>query len=121
MIVRTRQNTQVIQGKTWESERLLLKNDNLGFSFHITTMQENTSTKMQYKNHLESVYCIRGKGLLTDLENNQQYEINPGTIYALEQNDKHILEAITEMELACVFNPACTGTEMHNEEGSYDL
>ncbi|THB66142.1 MAG: L-ectoine synthase, partial [Gammaproteobacteria bacterium] len=31
-------NGRKIVSKTWDSTRLILKNDNMGFSFHITTI-----------------------------------------------------------------------------------
>ena len=46
----------------WESTRLLLRNDNMGFSFHITTIYEGAELHLHYQNHLESVYCMSGEG-----------------------------------------------------------
>ena len=53
----------------WESVRLLLKDDNMGFSFHITTIYAGADFQMHYQNHLESVYCISGVLLLRCPEN----------------------------------------------------
>ena len=105
----------------WESTRLLLKTDNMGFSFHITTIYEGANFQMHYKNHLESVYCISGKGEVETVADGRKYPISPGTIYILNNNDKHILRAFSEMKMACVFNPPLTGKEVHNNEGAYDL
>jgi L-ectoine synthase len=57
----------------WESTRLLLKNDNMGFSFHITTIYKGADFRMHYKNHLESVYCMSGEGEIETLENGNKY------------------------------------------------
>ena len=46
----------------WESTRMLLKDDQMGFSFHITTIYVGADFRMHYQNHLESVYCISGEG-----------------------------------------------------------
>ena len=105
----------------WESTRLLLKEDKMGFSFHITTIYEGANFAMHYQNHLESVYCISGIGEVETIEDGKKYIINPGTIYVLDKHDKHILRAFTEMKLACVFNPPLNGTEVHNKEGAYEL
>jgi L-ectoine synthase len=121
MIVRTRKNAEIVKQANWTSERLLLKKDNMGFSFHITTLMANSEIKLHYKNHLESVYCIRGEGSIIDIKNSLEYQINPGTIYALNHNDEHIVKAKTEMELACVFNPPCVGNEKHAKDGSYSI
>ncbi|WP_025899600.1 ectoine synthase [Sneathiella glossodoripedis] len=123
MIVRTLQAAEKserrVTSETWESTRLLLKDDGMGFSFHITTIYAGTTTEMWYRNHLESVYCITGEGEIETLSDGKVYQIAPGTIYALDKHDKHILRARTELKLACVFNPPVTGREVHDETGAY--
>jgi len=105
----------------WESTRLLLKDDNMGFSFHITTIYEGADFQMHYQNHLESVFCMSGEGEVETLADGKKYPIGPGTIYILDKNDKHILRAFKEMKMACVFNPPLHGKEVHNAEGAYEL
>lgn len=105
----------------WESTRLLLKQDNMGFSFHITTIYAGADFRMHYQNHLESVFCIAGEGEVETLADNRVYPISPGTIYILDRHDEHILRARTEMKMACVFNPPLNGSEVHNAEGAYEL
>lgn len=113
------QTERCVKSKNWQSTRLLLASDNMGFSFHITTIYANTETHMHYKNHLESVYCISGKGEIRDLATGETHPITPGTIYILNNNDKHILWAHEELSLACVFNPPVTGQEVHDASGAY--
>ena len=108
-----------VVAKTWESTRLLLKNDSMGFSFHITTIYAGTETHMHYQNHLESVYCISGEGEIEVKATGARHAITPGTLYALDQHDAHILRAKTELVLACVFNPPLHGLEVHDETGAY--
>lgn len=105
----------------WDSTRLLLKDDNMGFSFHITTIFKDADFQMHYQNHLESVYCISGEGEVETLADGKKYAIKPGTVYILDKNDKHVLRAFSEMKMACVFNPPLTGKEVHNAEGAYEL
>ncbi|MFO7580454.1 ectoine synthase [Nitrosomonas halophila] len=125
MIVRNlkdaRNSSRRVVAQNWESTRLLLKNDGMGFSFHITTIYAGTLTEMCYQNHLESVYCISGHGMVETLDDAKQYPITPGTIYILDRHDKHVLRADTEMELACVFNPPLNGREVHDAVGAYPL
>lgn len=125
MIVRTLQQAResdrrVVTGN-WESTRLLLNNDQMGFSFHITTIYSGTETPMWYRNHLESVYCIAGHGQVESLEDGQVHPIAPGTIYILDKHDRHVLRASSEMTMACVFNPPLSGREVHDETGAYPL
>ncbi|MBY4677379.1 ectoine synthase [Marinobacterium arenosum] len=127
MIVRTLQaaensNRRVVsEGGNWESTRLLLKDDQMGFSFHITTIYQGADFRMHYQNHLESVYCMSGEGEVETLNDGRKYPIKPGTIYILDQHDEHILRAFSEMKMACVFNPPLNGKEVHNAEGAYEL
>ncbi len=103
----------------WNSVRLLLKDDKMGFSFHITTIYEGAELEMHYKNHLESVYCVSGVGTIEDLATGEVHQIRPGVMYALDQHDKHVLRGETEMVMACVFNPPVNGREVHDESGAY--
>lgn len=127
MIVRTlkecQENGRMITDPegSWDSTRLLLKNDNMGFSFHITTIYRGADFMLHYQNHLEAVYCITGRGEVETLNDGTKYPIEPGTIYILDKNDKHMLRAFEEMKLACVFNPPLNGKEVHNAEGAYEL
>ncbi|WP_043129492.1 ectoine synthase, partial [Photobacterium leiognathi] len=86
MIVRTldecRDSERRVASETWESVRMLLKDDKMGFSFHITTIFENTETHIHYKNHLESVYCMSGEGEI-EVVGGKTYPIKPGTLYIL--------------------------------------
>lgn len=127
MIVRHLKDAKQSQRKVvspdgkWDSVRLLLRDDNMGFSFHITTIKAGEELHMHYQNHLESVYCISGRGEIEDLQTEKRHRIEPGVVYALDKHDKHILRAESELQLACVFNPPLSGQEVHNEAGSYEL
>lgn len=110
-----------VDSEGWHSVRLLLKDDGMGFSFHITTIHEGAELKMQYTNHLESVYCISGEGEIEDCATGEIHQIRPGVMYALDKHDRHILRARKEMQMACVFNPPVTGREVHDETGAYPL
>lgn len=105
----------------WDSVRLLLKSDGMGFSFHITTIHAGAELPMHYKNHLESVYCISGTGSIEDLATGEVHRIGPGTMYALDRHDRHILRGESDLVMACVFNPPVTGNEVHREDGSYAI
>jgi L-ectoine synthase len=103
----------------WTSRRMLLASDNMGFSFHETLIYENTETLIWYKNHLEAVYCIEGKGEIETTDDGKVYRIEPGVMYALDKNDRHLLRASETMRLICVFNPPLSGEEVHDKDGVY--
>lgn len=110
---------RVVTDAQWSSVRMLLADDGMGFSFHITFLDAGSEHTFEYKHHFESVYCMQGKGSITDLATGETHQITPGVMYALDQHDRHILRAEEELVMACVFNPPVTGTEMHREDGSY--
>ena len=126
MIVRTLKDCEAsdrrVVSQNWESTRMLLKDDKMGFSFHITTIYANTETHIWYKNHLESVYCMSGNGEIETLADGKVYKIEPGTLYILDQNDDHMLRGGSEdMKMACVFNPPLSGKEVHDADGVYPV
>ncbi len=110
---------KAVSDARWTSVRMLLAQDGMGFSFHITTLEAGSEHQFHYKNHFESVYCISGKGSITDVATGKTHEIRPGVMYALDQHDKHIVRAEEELVMACCFNPPVTGTEVHQADGSY--
>lgn len=125
MIVRRLQDIQGsdrdVKAKTWESRRLILKDDGVGFSLHDTVMYAGTVTDMWYKHHIEAVYVIEGEAVLTNRETGETHRITPGTLYLLDQHDRHRVEVKQDLRVICVFNPPCTGQETHDEEGAYPL
>ncbi|WP_106497866.1 ectoine synthase [Lentibacillus sp. Marseille-P4043] len=108
-------------GENWTSRRFLLKKDNVGFSVNDTLIKAGTENYFWYKNHIEAVYCIEGEGEIEKVETGEVWQLKAGTMYTLDENDKHLLRARTQMRMVCVFNPPLVGTETHNEEGYYPL
>jgi L-ectoine synthase len=125
MIVRNledaKKSRRLVETPGWNSVRLLLKEDAMGFSFHITTIYAGAELPMHYRNHLESVYCVAGEGSIQNQATGETFPIRPGVMYALDKHDPHILRATSEMTMACVFNPPLNGLEVHDESGAYPL
>ena len=107
----------------WTSRRFILKNDRMGYSVNDTIIKKDAVLEMEYRNHLETVYCIEGEGEIEDLGTGKVHPIRPGTLYALDKHDRHILRANkgTHMRMVCVFNPPLTGLEVHDATGAYAL
>lgn len=108
-----------VSGPGWNSRRLLLAKHGMGFSMHDTLIEEGASLDLWYKHHLEAVYCIEGEGEIESRDTGQKWPISVGTIYALDQNDKHTLHAKTRLRMVCTFNPPVTGREVHDADGAY--
>jgi L-ectoine synthase len=125
MIVRSLENIigtgRVIKAESgnWESRRLILNNDAVGFSLHDTIIHAGTENLFWYKNHIEAVYCVEGEGEVETLDDGTVYPIKDGTVYLLNAHDRHMVRAKTTMRLVCVFNPPVTGRERHDADGAY--
>ncbi|MFP4129675.1 MAG: ectoine synthase [Halorhodospira sp.] len=124
MIVRhirdIRGSEREVETDAFISRRILLKDDGMGFSFHETIIKAGAELLIWYANHVESVYCIAGRGEIEVIDG-ATYTIEPGVLYALDGHERHYLRAEAELRLMCVFNPPLTGGEVHDEQGTYPL
>ena len=105
----------------WTSARYLLKDDAVGFTLTQTTLAAGQGLEMEYKNHIEANLIIEGEAILTDITTGEKYTLLPGSMYALNKHDRHHIQAVKDLRLVCVFTPALTGNETHDEEGSYPV
>ncbi len=82
MIVRDfnelKKTDRAVSDAHWTSVRMLLADDKMGFSFHITTLEGGSEHTFEYKNHFESVYCMSGRGSITELGTGETHEIPAG-------------------------------------------
>lgn len=107
------------KGEAYESRRLLLADDGLGYSLHDTICKAGTEQVLEYKNHVETNYIIEGQGSVTNIATGQVWPLAPGTVYVLDHHESHLLRADTDLRIICVFTPALTGKERHDDSGSY--
>ena len=109
-----------IKGEGFESRRLLLAGDGVGYSLHDTVVKQGSEQRLQYKNHIESNYCIEGEGEVEDVASGRVHAIGPGSLYVLDRHDAHIVRATKgDLRFICIFTPALTGHETHDADGSY--
>ncbi len=105
----------------WTSARYLVRDDDVGFTITQTTCTAGQTQEMEYKNHIEANMIIEGEATLTDVGTGEIFELGPGSMYTLDKHDRHRLEARTDLRIVCVFTPALTGEETHDEDGSYPI
>ena len=108
-----------VTGDAFESRRVLLAADGLGYSFHDTLIKAGSTQHLHYKNHIEANYCLEGQGVVENAATGEVWPLTPGTMYVLDQHDPHIIRAETDLRLVCIFTPALTGQETHDADGSY--
>ncbi len=105
----------------WRSRRIILAKDRVGFSVHETILAAGSVNEFWYANHVEAVFVVEGEGTLTELANGTKHELAAGSLYLLNDHDKHELRPHTRMRTVCVFNPPVSGREVHDENGVYPL
>jgi L-ectoine synthase len=110
-----------IKTEKWRSRRIILAREKLGFSVHETTLYAGTVNDFWYANHIEAVFITSGEGEVENKGTGEVYQLRPGTIYVLNDHDKHQVRPLTEIKCVCVFNPPVTGREVHDENGVYPL
>ena len=108
-----------VKSHSSKSTRFLLADDGMGYSLNLTEIEAGLEIEMRYDHHFETVHCISGTGSIEDMATSEVHHIGPGTLYALDKHDHHILRSKTRLELICVFNPALKGTEIREPRGGY--
>lgn len=101
------------------SHRMLIAKDNMGFGVCKTVIPKGGPHHWCYPNHLEACYCIKGKGILTDLTSGITHYITPDCMYVLDNHDDHTFEALEDTVLISIFNPPLIGNEKHAKDGTY--
>jgi L-ectoine synthase len=122
MIVRKREDVRgtkgEAQGDSWRSLRLLHHEDGMGVTLVDGLLEPGFDMILWQKNHLEACHCIEGEGTVEELGSGRVHEIKAGTLYAMNNHDRHRIRAITRMRVICTFVPPLTGEEKHDADGS---
>ncbi|MBI9115255.1 ectoine synthase [Sanguibacter suaedae] len=115
MFIRRRDEVNTVNWGNGASSRLVVEADGLGFAVAHTVVTAGTTSKLQYRRHLEACYCVSGSGVVVD-STGARHEIVPGTLYGLDQHDAHELRASedADLHLVSVFNPPIKGDERHS-------
>ena len=105
-------------GDKWHSLRLLHVEDGMGVTLTDSILEAGFEMDLWQKNYFEACYCLEGEGTIEELDNGKIHQIKPGTLYAMNNNDRHHIRAISRMRLVCTFFPALSGDEVHDADGS---
>lgn len=122
MIIRNKQDVVGTKGdasgEDWHSFRLLHQEDGMHVTLTDSILEAGFEMQLWQKNHLEACYCIEGEGTIEEVDTDTVHDIRPGTLYAMNNHDRHRIKAITRMRIVCTFFPALTGHEVHDTDGS---
>ena len=122
MIVKTLEDVVGTKGEAhgdkWHSLRLLQNADGMGVTLTDSILEAGFEMISWQKNHLEACYCLEGRGTIEELENGTVHEIRAGTLYAMNNHDRHRLRARTRMRVICTFFPTLSDDETHEAGGA---
>ncbi|MBO6854720.1 MAG: ectoine synthase [Marivivens sp.] len=105
-------------GVKWHSIRLLHAEDGIGVTLADGILEAGFDMVLWQKNHLETCYCIEGEGTIEELANGTRHPIKPGTVYAMNDHDRHRIRITKRTRVICTFVPALTGEETHDADSS---
>ena len=105
-------------GDKWHSLRLLYEEDGMGVTLTDSILEAGFEMVLWHKNHFEACYCLEGEGTVEELENGRVHEVQAGTLYAMNDHDRHRIRAKTRMRIVCTYFPALTGDETDDADGS---
>lgn len=100
-----------VRGKGWNSRRLVLADDQVGYSLHETTLDPDVELGFEYGSHRETVYCVDGEGSVEDVGSGRRVPLRPGSMYSAGIGERHVVRTDTQMRLVCIFTPALAADE----------
>lgn len=109
---------KIVAGGSARSVRVILQEHNVGFTLCDVKLAEGSSNLLWYKNHWEANYVLSGRGKVSDLSTGESWALAPGVMYIVGPEDRHSMEAETDLHLISVFNPPLFGDEQHDAEGT---
>lgn len=98
------------------SRRLLVRKDGFGFALCVTQGNPDTSSPLQYRNHVESCYYVAGTGEYVWEGGRHPIDTNGGvsTVFVMNEHDAHHMVVKEESTCLSIFSPAIEGHESHS-------
>ena len=109
---------KTVAGGSARSIRILLQEDNVGFTLCDVNLASGNKNVLWYKHHWEANYILQGHGKVSDLSTGEQWALEPSVMYIVGPQDRHSMEALTDLHLISIFNPPLEGSEQHDAEGT---
>lgn len=86
------------QGDKWHSLRLLHQEDGMGVTLTDSILDAGFEMDLWQKNHIEACYCLEGEGAVEELGGGKVHQIKAGTLYAMNNHDRHRIRAKTRFQ-----------------------
>jgi L-ectoine synthase len=109
---------KVVAGGSAKSIRMLLQEDKVGFTLCDVRLAAGNKAVLWYKHHWEANYILSGRGIVSDLTSGKSWSLESGAMYIVGPDDRHSIEAVSDLHLISLFNPPLQGDEQHDEDGT---
>jgi len=98
------------------SRRLLVRKDGFGFALCVTQANPDTSSPLQYRNHVESCYYVSGTGEYVWEGGRHPIDTNGGvsTVFVMNEHDSHHMIIKEASTCLSIFSPPIEGHESHS-------
>lgn len=113
--------SRAIDTPAYATTRFLLREDGIGFTLTDVTIKEKTDVVIQYKHHVEAVYCLEGEATVFEFATGRSFPVRPGTCYAMAKHERHRFTCEGPVRLISIFVPALVGAETWDADGSFPL
>lgn len=100
-----------LHGDKMHSMHLLQAEDGLGVTLTDSILEAGFEMTLWQENHVEACYCLEGRGTVEELDSGKVHDLRPGTIYAMDGNERHHIRIVERTRLVCTFVPALIGRE----------
>ena len=110
--------TQTNGAARFRSVSILTRDDECGFSISDVLIQGGWNRNIHHKNHVGMHFVVAGQLEVRDLTRDVSWRIDPGMLYVTGPKDRHHVTCHGDAHLISLFNPALTGTERLDADGT---
>ena len=107
-------------GKLLRTVGILTREDECGFSISDVRIEGGWSWDLHYKNHVGMTFVVAGQMEVRDLTRDVSWTLDPGMLYVAGPKDRHRVTTHGDAHLVSLFNPALTGTERPDADGTLE-
>ena len=117
--VRAAGREQVIDDGHATVQHYVTQADGVGFSVHSVLLAAGSDLDLWYKHHWEANVVLKGSCDVTDRASGEVHSLGADDFYLVGPKDRHRFQARTDVHILSIFDPPITGTEVHDEEGTF--
>lgn len=106
-----RNTSRHVESHAYETFRFLLASDGAGVTVTDIVLKPGILETYGSADRTEISYCLEGEAVLTELADNSEHKIVPGTLFVASPGDRFTFLASQPTRCICVFIPPFSGEE----------